>query len=342
MKNLFLFLLLILLMLFACSSEKEKVTLEPGTPSYVFATDLAKIVPSIDPDSNKVIVETTSFVVTTGEIVDIIFKNFGKNAAELQKMPPDRIKGIIETNAEKLAERKLILAAAKEEGILTTDDEVDSILQAQYQRFGGESLFVDYVTKSGMTIELVKVDIAEGMMTTKYMENVLARESGISDEELQNKYRQLIQKDQSASVQHILLMTQGKPDPEKASIYKKMKKILARARAGEDFGKLAQEYSEDPGSKDRGGLYENFERGTMVKPFEDAAFTVPIGELSDIIETRYGYHILKVIDRKKETRSFEEVKLELTKKLADANKGDISTAHIAILKEKYSYQKYSL
>jgi len=334
--------MVILLMLFACSSEKDKVTLEPGTPSYAFAADLAKVVPSIDPDSNKVIVETTAFEVTTGEVVDIIFKNFGTSAGELTKMPPERIKGVIEMNAEKLAERKLLLAAAKEQGISVTDEQIDSILQAQYQRFGSESLFVDYISKNGMTIELVKADISDGMLTTKYLEGVVASESGISDEELQNQYRQLIQKDQTASVQHILLMTQGKSDSEKAAIFKKMKKILARARAGEDFGKLAQEFSEDPGSKDRGGLYENFDRKTMVKPFTDAAFTVPVGELSDIIETQYGYHILKVIDRKKETRSFEEVKPELTKKLAAENTGDISLAHIAKLKEKYAYQKFSL
>jgi parvulin-like peptidyl-prolyl isomerase len=340
MKN--LLLLLLVFILFACSSDKDKVTLEPGTPSYTFATELTKIVPALDPDSNKVIVETSSFVITTGEIIDIIFKNFGKNAVELQKMPAERVKGIIEMNAEKLAERKLVLVSAKEEGLSISDEQVDSVLQAQYQRAGGESLFVNFITQNGMTIELVKSDISEGMMTNKYMENVLARESGISDEELQNRYRQLIQQDQTASVQHILLMTQGKSDQEKASIFNKMKKILARARDGEDFGKLAQEFSEDPGSKDRGGLYEDFDRKTMVKPFTDAAFSVPIGEISDIIETQYGYHILKVINRKKETRSFEEVKPELTSKLAEANRGDISTAHIAKLKEKYGYQKYSL
>jgi parvulin-like peptidyl-prolyl isomerase len=342
MKRLYLSLLLILFTIFACSSEKEKVTLEPGTPSYAFASDLAKVVPSVDPDSNKIIVETKSFVITTGEVVDIIFKNFGKKAVELQKMPPNQIKGIIESNAVQMAERKLLLAGAKEKGYSTTEEEIDSILQAQYDRVGGEAAFVDYIQKSGVTIETVRKDISNSYVVNKYMDGVLKEESGISDQELQNKYRQLIQKDYSASVQHILLMTQGKSDAEKVTVYKKMKKILARAKTGEDFGLLAQTYSEDPGSKDRGGLYEDFERGTMVKPFEDAAFSVPVGELSDIIETRYGYHILKVINRKKETRSFEEVKPELTKKLIDEKKSDISSTHIAKLKEEYEYQKYSL
>jgi parvulin-like peptidyl-prolyl isomerase len=342
MKKIFSGLFILLLMLFACSTDKEKVTLEPGTPSYVFAKDLAKVVPAVDPDSNKVIVETEKFLVTTGEVVDLILTNFGSGASDLQKLQPERIKGILEMNAERLAEQKLILNAAKDQGISISDEQVDSILQVQYQQMGGEEAFINYIAKNGITIELVRKDMANGYVTNKYMEGVMRDESGISEKELEDQYRQLIQKDTKASVQHILLMTQGKSDQEKAVIFKKMKKILARARAGEDFGQLAQTYSEDPGSKDKGGLYANFERGAMVKPFEDAAFTVPIGELSDVIETRYGYHILKVVDRTKETRSFEEVKPELQTKLIKAKSADLSTAHLAKLKEENAYKKYSL
>jgi hypothetical protein len=87
-------------------------------------------------------------------------------------------------------------------------------------------------------------------------------------------------------------------------------------------------FSEDPGSKNTGGLYENFPKGQMVKPFEDAAFTLPIGSLSDIVETPYGYHILKIIDRKKETKPYEEVKKDLEEEqetfLEKARKNDIA------------------
>jgi parvulin-like peptidyl-prolyl isomerase len=342
MKKLLPGLLILLFMLSSCSTEKEKVTLEPGTPGYVFAKDLATVIPSVDPDSNKVIVETAKFAVTTGEVIDVILTNFGTGAGDLKKMPAERIKGILEMNAERLAEKKLILDAAKDEGISVTDQDIDSVLQAQYKQMGGEEAFTNYIAKNGITIEKVREDIADGYLANKYMESVMREKSGITDEELQNQYRQMIQKDTQASVQHILLMTQGKPEQEKAVIFKKMKQILARARAGEDFGQLAATYSEDPGSKDKGGLYANFERGTMVKPFEDAAFTVPVGELSDIIETRYGYHILKVVDRKKETRSFEEVRPELEKKMVQAQSGDLSKAHMEKLKEENEFMKYSL
>lgn len=342
MKKLISVLLAFVFILFACSTQKEKVTLEPGTPSYLFAKELASAIPSLDPDSNKVIIETETFAITTGEVIKLIFTNFGPSIDELKKLPTDRIKMIIESNAEKLAEQKLILHAAKMKDISISDVQVDSMLQAQYQQVGGEEVFLGYLAKQGVTIEFVKEDMANGYVASKYMESVLLEESGITEKDLEDNYRQLIQQDNTASVQHILLMTQGKSEQEKGEIYKKMKNILAKAKAGEDFGQLAATYSEDPGSKDKGGLYEDFKRGAMVKPFEDAAFSVPVGELSDIIETQYGYHILKVVDRKKENRSYDEVKPEIEKKLIQDKKGNLAQDHVTKLKEENGFQKYTL
>jgi peptidyl-prolyl cis-trans isomerase C len=98
---------------------------------------------------------------------------------------------------------------------------------------------------------------------------------------------------------HILLMTQ---DPktnqelsqaDKEAKHKTMEGLLKRARAGEDFAKLAKEFSEDPGSKDKGGEY-TFPRGQMMPEFETAAFALKTNEVSDIVTTQYGYHIIKL------------------------------------------------
>ncbi len=89
MKNLYLGLLLFVFILFSCSTDKDKVKLEPGTPTYVFAKELSAIVPAVDPDSNKVIVETETFAISTGEVIEIIFTNFGPRAGELKKLQAD-------------------------------------------------------------------------------------------------------------------------------------------------------------------------------------------------------------------------------------------------------------
>ena len=91
-------------------------------------------------------------------------------------------------------------------------------------------------------------------------------------------------------------------DPKKAR--EKAEGILKRAKSGEDFEALAKEFSDEPGAKERGGELPWFGRGQMVKEFEDAAFAMKEGDVSDIVETRFGYHIIKVTGRrqgKKET-----------------------------------------
>jgi parvulin-like peptidyl-prolyl isomerase len=82
----------------------------------------------------------------------------------------------------------------------------------------------------------------------------------------------------------------------------KAEEVLKRARAGEDFAKLAQEFSSDTGNKDKGGDLGWFGHGAMVKEFEEAAYALKPGEISNVVETRFGFHIIKLEERKTETR----------------------------------------
>ena len=113
-----------------------------------------------------------------------------------------------------------------------------------------------------------------------------------------------------AKVRHILILTQGLDDAGKKKALDKVQGILKRAKGGEDFAKLAGESSEDPGSRSNGGLYDFTPRnGTWVKPFEDAAFTQPVGQVGDVVTTDFGYHIMKVEAREgARVKPFEEVK----------------------------------
>src|SRR5215467_2925697 len=133
----------------------------------------------------------------------------------------------------------------------------------------------------------------------------------LSDEELQKFYTQnqeSFRTPERAKDRHILNMTKDKPAAEEAKLKAKADDLLKQVRAGADFAKLARENSEDPGSKDKGGEYEVQRNGQMVKPFEDAAFTLKPGQ-SDIVKTDYGYHVFQVVERQPAgIRPFAEVK----------------------------------
>ena len=135
----------------------------------------------------------------------------------------------------------------------------------------------------------------------------------IADDKLRAEYNRQLDRyrlPERAKVRHILILSQGLNDAQKKTALEKIKGIQKRAKAGEDFAKLAKEFSEDPGSKDKGGEYDFTPRnGTWVKPFEDAAFTQNIGQVGDIVTTEYGYHIVQVVAREDaRVKPFDEVK----------------------------------
>jgi peptidyl-prolyl cis-trans isomerase D len=116
---------------------------------------------------------------------------------------------------------------------------------------------------------------------------------------------------------HILLRVEpGAPAGADEARRKEAEALHARLAAGEDFAKLASELSEDPGSKESGGDLGFFKRGQMVKPFEDAAFALEPGELAPVVRTDFGFHLLRVEERKApELRTFDEVKAELAREI---------------------------
>jgi hypothetical protein len=96
---------------------------------------------------------------------------------------------------------------------------------------------------------------------------------------------------------------QPEPQPLSSKERSLAEDILRRVRAGEDFAALAGRFSDDPGSKGKGGDLGWFVRGQMVKEFEDAAFRLQPGQVSDIVETKFGFHIIKVEDRRTEIKN---------------------------------------
>jgi len=121
---------------------------------------------------------------------------------------------------------------------------------------------------------------------------------------------------------HILLKTEGKDDAE---VKAKAEGVLKEAKAGADFAALAKKYSEDDSNAQQGGDLDYFSRGRMVPEFETAAFNLQAGQISDLVKTQFGYHIIKVTDRKpaitrdlKDAALYSEIETQVLHDLADA------------------------
>jgi peptidyl-prolyl cis-trans isomerase D len=141
----------------------------------------------------------------------------------------------------------------------------------------------------------------------------------VSDDELKIKYQQNIQDYQVPTrvhAQHILFMTVGKTDAEVDEIKKKAEDVFKQVKKGAKFDELAKKNSEDPGSKDKGGDLGWLVQGQTVPEFEKAAFSLQPGQVSDLVKTQYGFHIIKVLEKETaHTKPLEEVKLPLLTQL---------------------------
>ncbi|HUT08705.1 MAG TPA: peptidylprolyl isomerase [Candidatus Latescibacteria bacterium] len=342
MKNMFALALISTLLLAGCAPKAEKFALKEGSPAYVLAKDLAAIMPALGPDKVTVLAEAKGLAITAAEVIQAIQDNMGTRTAQITSVDAGELKNIIEQGATQIAERKILLAAAAGAKVTVPAEEFDKAMQSQYAQAGGEPGFLEALKGAGISIDHVKKSVQETLVISKYLEGIAAAGSKVTEADVRKAYQEETAGDKTATVRHILLLTQGKSDAEKAEARKKIEDILAKAKAGEDFAALAKQYSEDPGSKDNGGLYEDIVRGQMVKPFEDAAFSVPVGQISDVVEVDYGYHILQIVDRKKETRPFEEIRAEIESRLKEGKQGTVVEDHIKSLMDKAGFKLINL
>jgi len=342
MKNAWTAILFSLLLIAGCTPKAEKVALKEGTPAYALARELAAKIPALGPDKTTVLAEARGIAVTAAEVLLTMQSNFGRLTDQLKEADAARLKEIFDRGATQIAERKLLLEAAKGAKTVVPPSELDQALQSEYGRAGGEEAFLKALKDADVSVEYVKTNIGETLLIQNFLKTVAEKGKAVGEADLRKAYEEETKGDKTASVRHILILTQGKTEAEKAEALKKIEGLLVRAKAGEDFEALAVEYSEDPGVAENKGLYENFPRGQMVKPFEDAAFSVPVGEISGVVETAFGYHILKIVDRKKETRTFEEVRPELEARLAQTKQGTAVEDYIKGLKDKAKFKLIGL
>jgi foldase protein PrsA len=210
------------------------------------------------------------------------------------------------TTVEQLIADKIVAAEAKKEKINITDEELNKEVDKLKESYGGEEVFNQVLASNNTTVDVLKEDLKNYLTMRKLIEPQIE----ISDEELKTYFdenKDSLGEAEQVKASHILV--------EDEATANEIKQKLAD---GADFAELAKEYSTDENSKGNGGELGFFPKGTMVTEFEDVAFSLPINEISDPVKSDYGYHIIKV-EEKKEAKeaNFDDSKATIKETLID-------------------------
>ena len=240
-------------------------------------------------------------------------------APEGQQLPELQLVKIKNDVLESLIDREVLFQESQKKGIEVKADEISDQLKKIKQRYPDETQFAEMLKGIGLTESDVQTQIKRGMAIQQLIDKEVGDKVKISDEESKQYYDthpEFFKQPEQVNASHILIkVDENASEAQKAEARKKIQEVQQKLQKGEDFATLAKTYSEGP-SAPQGGNLGYFRRGQMVKPFEDAAFKLKPGETSDIVETRFGYHLIKVIDKQPEkTLAYAEIKDRLNELL---------------------------
>jgi parvulin-like peptidyl-prolyl isomerase len=243
-------------------------------------------------------------------------------ARELDPQELEEQRERIESDArENAVERVLLMQQARRQVAPPRPREIEVHFAALKAQHGGEEEFEKQFGLSPEDEEKVKADIADGIRLEIYFDEICKEAVRPSEADVRAYYegrRKEFLVPERVHAAHIVQCPSPGNPLEK--VYAELLNVRERLKAGEDFDALAREYSH---CRDGGHDLGYFARGQMVRAFEDLAFATPVGECSDVFQTEFGYHILKVYDRKPETvRDFEEVRYDIEAMLFDERRND--------------------
>jgi parvulin-like peptidyl-prolyl isomerase len=201
-------------------------------------------------------------------------------------------------------------------------------IKSQYIAMLGKDAgaFDKLMNNHGLSKELVVSQM------TLINESIGVLKNGITEADLQKQYEQADKAEfTTASVRHILISTESRK-PEEA--LKLANELVDRIKKGEDFAALAKQYTDDPGSKEEGGLYKDADVTMWVPEFKEAALTLPIGQVSVPVKTDYGYHVMRVEDRK--VKSFAEAKEQMRQQALEKSYGEFVSTELDKLITKWN------
>ncbi len=227
---------------------------------------------------------------------------------------------------QSLVDETLIQQQIKKHHIEVKDKEIQryiSMIKSEHNLT--DEQFAMALKQEGMTLESFKARQRKQIEKQKLLGREIQSKLKVSEKDIEQYYRQHYTTEAGAEkikASHILFsIPPDTPKKQREAVYERAKEVLAKLRAGADFSEMAKKYSDDP-SASTGGDLGWFRRGDMVASFEKAAFSLKKGQISDLVKTRFGYHIIMVTDRASDKPpALDEVSMEIRRRLTKELEG---------------------
>lgn len=239
---------------------------------------------------------------------------------------------------DNLIRRELIFQESQKKGFTVEEAAVEERLSALKGRFPNPQQFEQMMAQMNFTEDILKRQIREQLTIQKFVESEIVENIDIAEADAKAYYEEnpdQFEQPEQVHARHILIKVEENAGEEaRAEARKRIESVQQKLEEGEEFSALAEEYSEGP-SKSRGGDLGFFSRGQMVQPFEEAAFAMEPGEVSDIVETRFGFHLIQVVEGKAAgTQSYAEARPRIEQMLKNQRIQAELDQYIEQLREK--------
>jgi peptidyl-prolyl cis-trans isomerase C len=316
----------------APAASAQSAPAPAATPQAPAPAPAAKPVP---PQLPEIVARVNGEAITGKELDDAVREIAGRSGP----VPPDERDRVYRGVLDNMIGYRLVVQEAKARKIAVPDAEVDAQVAQIRAQFGSDAQFQQALATQKTTVEAVRSDTRDAMSAEKLVDGEVAAKIAVKPEAVTDFYQKNQDKFQQGPrvrASHILIgIPQNADVAAKQQAKTKADALLKDLKGGKDFAAAAKENSQDPGSAPNGGDLGYFEKGQMVPPFEQAAFALKAGEMSEVVETQFGYHIIKVAE-KQDSRivPLAEAKDQIEEYLTQQNRHVETESFVNALKAK--------
>ncbi len=296
-------------------------------------------------EADKVVAKVNGVAITESRLDREVAGIQRRMAHRGQNVPDEAVAQLRGKVLDQMIGEELLFQESRKEKIVVDEQKIQSQMGEMARSFNDAAAFDLALGNAGLSREIVAERLRHQFAIQSLVDSKVVAGIAVADARADEFYKanpELFVRPEQVKARHILVRTGEQADAKaKEEARRQMEEIRKQAVGGGDFAELAKAHSQDPGSKESGGDLGFFARGQMVKPFEDAAFALAVNEISPVVETQFGYHLIQVTERKAaETVAFDEVKPRILEHLKQQAIREKLDAYVDGLRQGAKVEKF--